>query len=71
MNKSIVDDSKFLEFFKGNIPNTIDEFADVSIKNKLGGPKSLSWWNKNNLLVWETIYERIQNKIFVNVQVNE
>ena len=63
MEKSLIDDSKFIEFFKDNVPTTVDEFADLSIKNKLGGPKSINWWKTNNLLVWETIYERIQKKI--------
>lgn len=62
----MIDDTKFIEYFKTRIPDTLDEFAELSFRNNLGGPKSNIWWKADKLIIWETIYERIKLKIQPN-----
>lgn len=58
-----MDDIKFIDYFKNKIPETLDEFVDISIQNSLGGPKTLNWWKADKVIVWETIYTRIKGQI--------
>jgi len=58
----MIDDTKFIDYFKNNIPDTLDEFVDISYKNNLGGPRTHTWWKVDKLVIWETIYKRIKEK---------
>lgn len=62
----MIDDTKFVEYFKTSIPNTLDEFVEISFRNNLGGPTSHAWWKADKLVIWETIYERVKLKIQQN-----
>lgn len=58
----MIDDTKFIDYFKDGIPDTLDEFVDISNRNNLGGPITSRWWQADKLIIWETIYKRIKEK---------